>query len=147
VLLGGTVLVHDPVGALALGSTAPVENQGLLHPNRGAIGARLAGLDGTVLARGFPVASVGGPVRTMPIWVLPITRTEEEPLRIARLYHRQTFLFSSYITQNKSTSLEECQQKKKKKKESSALRNCQMWVFGIGNDPFLIHRRIKDQSR
>jgi len=91
VLLGGTVLVHDPVGALALGSTASIENQGLLHPNQGAIGARLAGLDGSVLARGFPVASVGGPVRTMPIRVLPITRKEEEPLRIVRLYHRQPF--------------------------------------------------------
>lgn len=97
-LLGGTVLVHDPVGALALGSTAFVENQGLLHPNQGPIGARLAGLDVAVLARGFPVASFGGPVRTMPIWVLPITRTEEEPLRIVRLYHRQPYSFSSNIT-------------------------------------------------
>ena len=79
--------MHDPACALALGSTASVENQGLLHPNHAGIGARLAGLYGAVLTRGFPVASISGSVGTMTIWVLPITWAEEEPLGIICLYH------------------------------------------------------------
>lgn len=90
--LGSSILVHDPVRALSLGSTTSVENQGLLHADQCGIRARLTGFDGAVLAGRFPVAGVSGPVGTMPIWVLPITRTEKEPLRIVRLYHRTPFV-------------------------------------------------------
>lgn len=81
--------MHDPASTHTLGSTASVENQGLLHPNHAGIGARLAGLYGAVLTSGFPVSSISGSVGTMAIWVLAITRAEEEPLRIISLYDRQ----------------------------------------------------------
>lgn len=80
--------MHDPVGALTLGSAAPIENEGLLHANDSGGGSMLARLDGAILTSGFPVTSISCPVGPMPIWILPVNGTEEEPLRIPRLDYR-----------------------------------------------------------
>lgn len=43
--------------------------------------------DGAVLAGCFPVASICGPVGALAVWVLAVSRAEEEPLGIICLYH------------------------------------------------------------
>lgn len=60
VALGGTIHVHDPIGARAIGSTALVENQGLFHANQAVTGP-----DGAVLTGAFPVAYGGGPYQLL----------------------------------------------------------------------------------
>lgn len=77
--------MHDPAGTLALGSTASVENQRLLHPNQSRVirnRLELAGLNCAVLAGCLPVASICGSVGAMTVRVLPITWAEEEPFLI-----------------------------------------------------------------
>lgn len=73
VILGGTVLVHDPVGSCPLGSSTRVENQSSLQ----ADDAALAGFDLPVFPRGFPVACDCCPVLSTSVWVLPVQWTEE----------------------------------------------------------------------
>uniref|UniRef100_A0A0E0EP35 DUF834 domain-containing protein n=1 Tax=Oryza meridionalis TaxID=40149 RepID=A0A0E0EP35_9ORYZ len=72
------VLVHDPVGALALGGAAGVEDEGLLHADGGGAVADLP-----VLAGGLPVAAGGGAVGAGAVGVLAVEAAEEVPLGVA----------------------------------------------------------------
>jgi hypothetical protein len=72
------VLVHDPVGALALGRASRVEDERLLHADDPGAVAHLP-----VLAGGLPVSPVGGPVGAGAIGVLAIEAAEEVPLGVA----------------------------------------------------------------
>lgn len=70
--------MHDPVGALALGRAAGVEDERLLHPDDPGAMAHLP-----VLPGGLPVASRGGAVGAGPVGVLAVEAAEEVPLRVA----------------------------------------------------------------
>ena len=68
-------LVHDPAGLDAVGGPPAVEDERLAHADDGAAAAHLA-----VLARGLPVARLGGAVRARPRRVLAVPEAEEVPL-------------------------------------------------------------------
>lgn len=70
--------MHDPVGALALGGAAGVEDEGLLHADGGGAVADLP-----VLAGGLPVAAGGGAVGAGAVGVLAVEAAEEVPLGVA----------------------------------------------------------------
>ena len=74
-VLAEAVLVHDPVGALAAGGAAAVEDERLAE----AVDAGVAG-DAAVLAGGLPVARRGGAVGALPRRVLAVAQVEEVPL-------------------------------------------------------------------
>ena len=75
VLLFEAILVHDPVGLLAVGSAAAVEDEGFAHADL------LEGVaDALVSAGGLPKASVGGSIRARPCRVLPVLVAEKVPL-------------------------------------------------------------------
>jgi hypothetical protein len=77
-VLAEPVLVHDPVGALAAGCAAAVEDERLAE----AVDAAVAG-DAAVLAGGLPVPRGRGAVGARPVGVLAVARAEEEPLQVA----------------------------------------------------------------
>nr|ACN30958.1 unknown [Zea mays] len=79
--VGEAVLVHDPVGLLALGRLAGVEDERLLD------GQRLGRAHGLVSAGGLPVPSPGGAVGPGPVRVLAVPRGEEVPLLLAVQRH------------------------------------------------------------
>ena len=70
------VLVHDPVGLLAVRGAALVEDERLAHAD--AAGAR--GVDGLVAAGGLPEPGGGGAVRARPRRVLLVLVAEEVPV-------------------------------------------------------------------
>ena len=73
-----TVFVHDPVGPLATGGSAEVEDEGFLHAdNLGGVS------DGPVFPGGLPVALNGGAIGAGAIGVLAIEGAEEVPLHVA----------------------------------------------------------------
>ena len=78
-VLAEAVLVHDPVGALAAGGAAAVEDERLAE----AVDAAAVAGDAAVLAGGLPVAGGGGAVGARPVGVLAVARAEEEPLQVA----------------------------------------------------------------
>ena len=78
--------MHDPDSEYAMGSTAFVENQGLLHAIQPRIiGPQVPGHDVAILTGIFPVAIFSGPTRVSTNLEL----AEEEPLLIVQLYCRQ----------------------------------------------------------
>lgn len=78
------VLVHDPLGLLAAGGSASVEDERLLHAEEHPGGSAV---DLPVLSCGFPVTSAGGPVRPETRRVLAVSKAEEVPLSLAHLCH------------------------------------------------------------
>lgn len=76
------VLMHDPVALLSLGSSTPVEDECLLHPDQRA-GLRAVNLP--VLPRGLPVPGLSGPVRPQSRRVLPVTEAVEVPFLLPHL--------------------------------------------------------------
>jgi hypothetical protein len=94
-VLAESVLVHDPVGALAAGSAAAVEDESLAH----AVDAAVAS-DAAVLAGGLPVPRRGGAVGARAVGVLAVARAEEEPLQVALRQERLGCTF----TKNKNKS-------------------------------------------
>jgi hypothetical protein len=76
-VLGGleAVLVHDPVGLLAVGRAAAVEDERLPHPDEAVLG-----VDGLVPPRGLPEAGGGRPVGAGAGRVLLVLVAEEVPL-------------------------------------------------------------------
>lgn len=76
--------MHDPLGLLAAGGTALVEDEGLLHPKKGPTGGTV---NLFVFAGGFPVASAGGSVGPKAGRVLPVPEAEEVPLSVPHLRH------------------------------------------------------------
>lgn len=78
-------LVHDPAGLDAVGGSAPVEDERLAHADDGAAAAAAAHL--AVLARGLPVARLGGAVGARPRRVLAVPEAEEVPLGGRQLRH------------------------------------------------------------
>lgn len=77
-----TVLMHDPVALLSLGSSPPVEDESLLHPDQRA---GLGAVNLPVLPRGLPVPGLSGPVRPQPRRVLPVTEAVEVPFLLPHL--------------------------------------------------------------
>jgi hypothetical protein len=71
------ILMHDPVGLLALGSAASVEDQCLLHAHQMRL--RPVRHHISVFARRLPVASVCGSVRAHARRVLAVAQAEEIP--------------------------------------------------------------------
>lgn len=63
--------MHDPVGFLALGSFASVENECLLDAH---FAVPVAHVDRLIRPGGFPVAARCGSVGPGAIWVLPVPR-------------------------------------------------------------------------
>ena len=78
------VLVHDPLGLLAAGGSAFVEDEGFLHPQEGPTWRTVNLL---VFAGGFPVAGSGGSVGPQSGRVLPVPEAEEVPLSLPHLRH------------------------------------------------------------
>jgi len=82
-----SVLVHDPVGLDALGSSPLVEHQRLLHADL-AHAADAAGrrgrrrVDGLVRARRLPVTRRSRAVGASAVRVLAVPRAEEVPLAL-----------------------------------------------------------------
>ena len=72
------VLVHDPVGPLALRRPPGVEDERLLHPDDPGTMAHLP-----VLAGGLPVPSRRGAVGAGAVGVLAVEAAEEVPLGVA----------------------------------------------------------------
>lgn len=83
-----TVLMYNPISPLPFRSTPTVEHQSLLHPNSFCSPSRP---DRPILARCFPVPVLRRPVQSLPVLILPIFWTEEEPLVIIRLYQRHIY--------------------------------------------------------
>ena len=81
------VLVHNPIGFLALGRLPTVEHQRLLDAH---LAVAIAHVNGLVSPRRFPVAARGRSVGPGAIWVLPVPRREEIPLSLPeqRLVYR-----------------------------------------------------------
>ena len=77
-LLGGAVLVHEPLRLDAAGGRAVVEHERLLDPGRPAVVQH-----GLVGAGGLPVAGGGGAVGAGAVGVLAVARGEEVPLAAA----------------------------------------------------------------
>ena len=73
-----SVLVHYPVGALALGRASGVEDERLLHPDDPGPMAHLP-----VLAGGLPVPPGCGAVGAGAVGVLAVEAAEEVPLGVA----------------------------------------------------------------
>ena len=73
-----SVLVHYPVGALALGRASGVEDERLLHPHDPGPMAHLP-----VLAGGLPVPPGCGAVGAGAVGVLAVEAAEEVPLGVA----------------------------------------------------------------
>lgn len=73
------VLVHDPVGLLAVGSPSPVEDEGLPHPDL-LLGVPYA----LVPPRRLPEPRIRRSVRPRAGRVLPILVAEEVPLVLGR---------------------------------------------------------------
>lgn len=71
------VLMHNPISPLSFRCTTTVEDQSLLHSNQD--GPRF---DFTILSSCLPIPISRCPVQSMPIWILAILWTEEEPLWI-----------------------------------------------------------------
>ena len=69
------VLVHDPIGLLAIGSSTLVIHQGLPHANQAVLG-----IDGLVPTRRLPEPSCGCAVRSSPRRVFLVLVAEEVPL-------------------------------------------------------------------
>lgn len=68
------VLVHDPVGLLAVGSSAAVEDEGFPHPDL------LEGVaDAFVSAGCFPESCMSGSVCPRPCWIFSILVAEKVP--------------------------------------------------------------------
>lgn len=82
------VLVHYPVGLLALGSFAAVEDERLLDAH---FGVAVGHVNRLVRPCGFPVAARCGSVGPGAIGVLPIPRREEVPFPLPE----QRLVFSS----------------------------------------------------
>ncbi|WVZ20509.1 hypothetical protein V8G54_007831 [Vigna mungo] len=101
-LQGGAILVHNPIGPLPFGCTTSVEHQSLLHSNQNH-----PRLYFTILPGRLPIPMTSCSVQSMPIWVLSVLWTEEEPFRILVPYHRQIY---------KTKSNKQIIKKKKKKK-------------------------------
>lgn len=76
--------MHHPVGALAAGGAADMEDEGLLHTDGPGTAA-----DGAVLAGGLPVALRGGSVCAGAVGVLAVERGEKIPLHIAAAEARE----------------------------------------------------------
>ena len=70
--------MHDPVGALALGSASGMEDERLLHPDDPGPMAHLP-----VLPRGLPVPTRRGAVGAGAVGVLAVEAAEEVPLGVA----------------------------------------------------------------
>ena len=70
------VLVHDPVGLLAVRGAALVEDERLAHADAAGAGR----IDGLVAARGLPEPGGGGAVRARPRRVLLVLVAEEVPV-------------------------------------------------------------------
>jgi hypothetical protein len=82
------VLVHDPIGFLAIGSSALVIHQGLPHANQA-----LLGIDGLVPTCCLPESSCGRTVRSSPRWVFLVLVAEEVPIALLLLRPYPTFLY------------------------------------------------------
>jgi len=87
-----SILMHDPVGLLAFGCAAHVENQRLLHAHQlrrrsasAASAAAAAAHHISVLTSSFPVACIRRPVGPHPRRVLPVSQAEEVPLPLSHL--------------------------------------------------------------
>lgn len=78
------VFMNNPVGLDTTGTTAFVENKGLLSPNDIA-GARYPYFP--VIPSGFPEATLGCPVKPFTLQVLVIHRTEEKPFWVIGFDH------------------------------------------------------------
>jgi hypothetical protein len=89
--VGEAVLMHDPVGLVALGRLAGVEDESLLD------GHRLRRAHRLVCAGGLPVPGAGGAVRPRPVRVLAVPRGEEVPLLLAVQRHPCTDSSSTEI--------------------------------------------------
>jgi hypothetical protein len=87
-VLAEAVLVHDPVGALAAGGAAAVEDERLAE----AVDAAVAG-DAAVLAGGLPVPRRRGAVGAGAVGVLAVPGAEEEPFQVS---FRQERLLCDY---------------------------------------------------
>ena len=71
------ILVHDPVSFLALGCSAAVEDERLLHAHHGV---RAGVYDIAVLAGGLPIACLGGSIGAHACGVLAVPQAEKIPL-------------------------------------------------------------------
>jgi hypothetical protein len=84
--------VHDPVGLLAVGRAALVEDEGLAHAD-----ALDGVVDGLVAAGGLPEARRRGAVRARPRRVLLVLVAEEVPV-VLRPGPDLTFLCSKNVS-------------------------------------------------
>lgn len=73
------VLVHDPVGLLAVRSTAFIEDEGLAHTDPLA-----AGVYDLVTTGGLPESSSRSTVRSRACWILLVLVAEEIPVILWR---------------------------------------------------------------
>ncbi|BAS72294.1 Os01g0393200 [Oryza sativa Japonica Group] len=89
--VGEPVLVHDPVGLVALGSPALVEDERLLHADEHVVVAE----DLLVLPRRLPVSRLRRPVRPHPRRILPILLAVEIPLLLP-VHLRLPYIFFSH---------------------------------------------------
>jgi hypothetical protein len=75
--------MHDPVGLLAPGCSAAVEDERLLHAHQ--VKAWSVAQHIAVFAGGLPVACLGGSVRAHASGVLAVPQAEEIPLLLPNL--------------------------------------------------------------
>lgn len=83
-----SVLVHDPVGFLAVGGPAFVEDQSLTHTDE----AKLV-VDGLVPSGGLPEAGHGCPVGSCSRWVLLVLVAKKVPFCLFFLSDSASFCF------------------------------------------------------
>jgi hypothetical protein len=81
------VLMHDPIGFLAIGSSALVIHEGLPHANQAVLG-----IDRLVPPGRLPEPSCGCAVRPSPCRIFLVLVAEEVPIALLLLRPYPTFL-------------------------------------------------------